>query len=69
MTEEKITDFYGKILGYIKTDEHTKNRTAYNFYRQILGRYDAKRNVTTDFYGRILSRGDTLSSLISNSQK
>jgi len=64
MKEEKITDFYGRILGYIQTDELTNNKTAFNFYRKILGRYNAKENVTKDFYGRIVSRGDTLTSLI-----
>ena len=66
LKEEKITDFYGHILGYITTDTITGNKTAYNFYRAILGKYDSKNNVTRDFYGKILSRGDTTASLVYN---
>ena len=66
VTEEKITDFYGHILGYITTDSATGNKTAYNFYRKILGRYDKKANVTRDFYGKIVSKGDTTQALVIN---
>ena len=66
LREEKITDFYGHILGYITTDTITGNKTAYNFYRAILGRYDSNNDVTRDFYGKIVSRGDTTAALIYN---
>ena len=65
MRTTEIRDFYGKILGYIE-EESNGNKTAKNFYRQILGTYNAKENVTKDFYGRIVSRGDTTQSLVYN---
>ena len=59
----EIRDFQGRILGYIEEDSNG-NRTARNFYRQNLGTYYAKENVTKDFYGRIVSSGDTTQALI-----
>jgi hypothetical protein len=64
MAKQTITDFYGKILGYISTDEGTGNKTATDFYGRILGYYKSNLNVTTDFYGKIVGRGDLVSSLI-----
>ena len=58
-----IRDFYGKIIGYIGTD-NIGNQTAYDFYNKILGRYDAKNNITKDFYGRIIGHGNLLSAII-----
>ncbi len=66
--EEKITDFYGYILGYIRTDTITGDKTAYNFSRVILGKYDSRNNVTKDFLGKIISRGDTTTALVYNSK-
>lgn len=64
MTQEQtIRDFYGRILGFIETDDRG-NKTARDFYRRIVGRYDKTRDVTTDFYGRVLTKGDTVASLI-----
>ena len=64
MTQEQtIRDFYGRILGFIETDDKG-NKIARDFYRRIVGRYDKTRDVTTDFYGRVLTKGDTVASLI-----
>ena len=68
MQQQVIKDFYGRILGYIEEDAQG-NKTAYDFYRKILGKYYKKDNVTKDFYGRILSRGDTTQALVYNSKK
>ena len=65
MTRETIRDFNSKILGYIMTDDNG-NKTVTNFYSKILGRYDAQRKVTVDFYGRIVAHGDASVSLIYN---
>ena len=61
--QETIRDFYGKIIGYY---EHMPNGdiTVRNFYRQILGYYRANRDVTTDFYGRIIARGNAIGMLL-----
>ena len=64
MTEEYIRTFDKKIIGIIETDEKG-NQTARAFPgRQILGYYKKDRNVTTDFYGRVLTNGNTVISLI-----
>jgi hypothetical protein len=61
---DKITDFYGKIIGYIETDTVTNDKTATNFYGKILGYYRANQNATTNFYGKIIGKGDLTSALI-----
>ncbi len=60
----EIRDFYGKILGYIEEDTNTGNKTAYDFYRRILGKYNKRENMTRDFYGRILAREDVTQALV-----
>lgn len=67
MSKEYVKDFYGKILGSIETNG-TK-QVAKNFYGKILGTYDSKDNKTRDFYGRIISNGNTLSGLIFSGKK
>ena len=64
MTKTEIRDFYGRIIGWVETDEHTGNKTGRDFYGRIVGYYDANLNVTRDFYQRIVARGDALSGLI-----
>lgn len=62
--EEFIKDFKGVILGIIETKDDG-DQVARNFPgRQILGYYRKTQDHTTDFYGRILSRGNTVISLI-----
>ena len=64
MTRSDIRDFYGRIIGYIETEDRTGDKTGRDFYGRIVGYYDKKLNVTRDFYGRIVARGDALSGLI-----
>lgn len=49
----------GRIIGFIETDKDG-NKQARNFYGRILGTYDKRLNVTRDFYGRIVTRGDSV---------
>lgn len=58
-----IRDFSGRIVGYIETDAQG-NKIVRDFYRVILGKYDKRNNVTRDFYGRVIARGDASASLI-----
>lgn len=58
-----IRDFSGKIIGYIETDSQG-NKTVRDFYRVIKGYYDAKQDVTRDFYKRIIARGDACGMLL-----
>ncbi len=61
--KETIRDFYGRILGYVITDDKG-NKTVRNFYGKVLGYYDKVNNVTRDFYQRVIGRGDQAVSLI-----
>lgn len=61
--KETIRDFNGWILGYVETSTNG-NKTARAFSGWILGYYYKDRDVTTDFQGRIISRGDSVVSLI-----
>ena len=49
----------GRIIGFIETDKDG-NKQARNFYGKILGTYDKRLDVTRDFYGRIVTRGDSV---------
>lgn len=68
MSRETLKDFYNRIVGYIETDTVTGDKVGRDFYNRIVGRYDKKLNVTRDFYNRIVSKGDTLASLVMQSE-
>lgn len=57
MEKETIRDFSGKIIGFIETDSRG-NKTVRDFYMRVLGYYDKSQDVTTDFYRRVIARGD-----------
>lgn len=63
--KECIRDRNGKIIGWIDTD-HLGNKLARDFKGHIKGRYKKVGNVTLDFYGRIVSYGDSVASMITN---
>ena len=65
MTKETIRDWTGKILGFIETDNEGK-KTVRKFSGEIVGFYYPKRNVTTDFSGRMIAQGDCSSGLLLN---
>ena len=52
-----------QIIGYIETDENG-NKTVRDFYRRVLGYYDASTDTTRDFYRRVIARGDAAAMLI-----
>lgn len=63
-----ITNFYGKILGYLETKPNGDVQ-ATDFYGRILGFYRKSQDKTVDFYGKILSSGDITSGLIYQNNK
>ena len=69
MKEEYIKDFSGKILGIIRTDSNGDQQAIDFDTRQILGFYRANHNHTTDFYGRVIARGNCVVSFIYNKRK
>ena len=58
-----LRDFYGKIIGYIESDDEG-NQMLRDFYGKILGKYEARSNITRDFYGTIIGRGNVLGILL-----
>lgn len=63
MYTQTVKDRKNHILGYIEIDDEG-NKTAYNFYRKILGSYKKSQDITYDFYMRIVAYGDATSALI-----
>ena len=63
MAEETIRDFSGRIIAYIETKPNG-DKVVKAFSRRILGYYYKNRNATTDFYGKIIARGDCCGMLI-----
>lgn len=62
--EEYIREFSGVILGILKTEENG-DQIAIDFpSRRILGYYRKKYDHTTDFYGRVIAKGNSVVSLI-----
>lgn len=64
MQEDIIRDWTGKVLGYITTDSQG-DKIIKDPTRKILGFYDKSLNITKDYYGRPVARGDQ-SSLLFN---
>ena len=58
MFGEAVKDWNGKILGWVETDSRG-NQIVRNFSGKIVAKYDAQGDRTTDFAGRVLSRGNT----------
>lgn len=64
MARTEIRNFYGKVMGYIE-DLPNGDQILRNFYMKVLGRYDKAQNVTKDFYGRVVAKGNQLPMLLS----
>ena len=63
MAEELIKDCYGNIIARID-EQSNGDKIVKNFYGQILGKYDKTLDVTKDFYGRIVAKGECVGILI-----
>ena len=63
MARIEIKDFYGRVIGTIENMPNG-DKTVRDFYGKILGFYKKSSNVTTDFYGRIVARGEACSMLL-----
>lgn len=59
---QTIKDFHFKVIGFIDTDEKGV-QTARDSVLRVVGTYDPRTDITKDFYGRIVGRGNILSSL------
>lgn len=68
--KNELRNFKGEILGYIETDTTTGDKIGKDFYQRVVGYYDAKQNVTRDFYKVIVYKGgDGLVALIEKEKK
>ena len=64
MTEEYIREFPSqRIIGIIQTQSNGDQIAVDFITRKILGYYRKSLNKTTDFYGRILNDGNSLTAL------
>lgn len=63
MNEITIRNYHGQIIGYIKTLPNG-DKEVRNFHKQIVGYYRKSRNVTTDYFGHILYKGDMAAALL-----
>ena len=61
--ETIIRDFYGKIIGRIEIKPNG-DKVIRDFYGVIKGYYDAKQDVTRDFYKKIIAKGDCTGMLL-----
>ena len=62
MAKEFVRDFYGHIMGSL--EDQGDKIIARDFPGRIVGYYYKSENRTRDFYGRIVSEGDTTAALI-----
>lgn len=63
MTKFPIKTVGGKICGWIQVEDNG-DKKALDTAGKILGYYRANSNVTTDVSGRLIARGDVVSSFI-----
>ena len=62
-TKEPIKDWTGKLIGFIST-EPNGNKVLYDWHNHILGKYNKNLNITQDFHGRQVGKGDILLTLL-----
>ena len=60
---ETIKEFSGSIIGYLDHEDNG-DITVRAFSGKMLGRYEKSGDVTKDFYGKILYRGNMASALL-----
>ena len=64
MNEEMLKDWRGVVIGYIKTDPLNGDKTAFDRYHKILGRYNKRLNITVNFSGIKVADGDVTQGLV-----
>lgn len=61
---DKIKDWTGRLIGIIETDTVTGNKVVKDWHGKIKGKYIKRLNVTQDFYGRQVAKGDQCAMLL-----
>ncbi len=64
MKKDYIRNFKGDIIGSIETDTVTGNKIGRTFLGTIVARYNKEFNITSDFLGNVISRGDAISAAL-----
>ena len=67
--EEYIKTFEGVVIGIIETQENGDQIARDFSSRRVLGYYRAAYDHTTDFYGRVIAKGNSVVALIYNNKK
>lgn len=62
--EQMIRDFFGQIIGIVWNYDNGDQAILSFPGRMIKGYYRKQRNCTTDFYGRVISQGNTVMTLL-----
>lgn len=65
---ERIKDWTGKLIGFIDTDPEG-NKVIRDFYGRIKGKYNKRLNITQDFYGRTVAKGDQSAMMLTYENK
>ncbi len=63
MKTETIKDWRGVIIGFIDYKDNG-DKEARKFNGGIVGKYNASLDITTDWRGHMVSKGDTLISFL-----
>ena len=69
MREEYIRDFHGRIIGILRYLANGDIEAVDFDTRKIIGFYRASTDRTTDFFGRVIARGNAAVSLIYDAKK
>lgn len=62
MSDQELRDRTGKLLGKIK--EVASKHEIRNAQGKLLGKYDPKTNETRDYTGRLIEKGNLLTTLL-----
>ncbi len=63
MNYEYVKSFTGKIIGKIST-EPNGDKKAMTFEGQVIAKYNKRMNYTTDFYGKVIGKGDLTEAIV-----
>lgn len=69
VTRQRIQDWRGKLIGFIDTDSVTGDKIIRDFYGKITGKYIKRLNITQDFYGRTVAKGDQSAMMLTYENK
>mgnify|MGYP006920947637 CR=1 FL=1 len=62
-TMEPLRNFYGQIIGFTREDSKG-DVWIYDINMLALGKYDVRRDVTCNFTGQVVGKGNVLTTLL-----